>query len=209
MLEQADGLHVTDEWLCDVAGAHRTTVARWRAEQRVPRAIALLVRVMHHGELELIHAAWRDYRLDRRDGTLWTPAAWPARPSDVDAIQYRLAQVRALELELARLREPMQLPLLAERPRRQHDDEKAEHRGRPPNSDRERDIGRRRLAELRDDAARVVDGDDLSFDADRLEQTGCGVSSVVDRERRRDRGFSDDAQAARSRLELGALRQRC
>lgn len=101
MLEHADGLHVTDEWLRDVAGAHRTTVGRWRAGQRLPRAVALLIRVMHHGELELVHDAWRGYRLERRTGTLWTPADWPCRPADIAAIQYRTAQVRALEHELA------------------------------------------------------------------------------------------------------------
>jgi hypothetical protein len=112
MLEHADGLHVTDEWLRDVAGAHRTTVARWRSEQRLPRAVALLVDVMHHGELERIHGAWAGYRIDRRDGTLWTPEGWPCRPGDVVAIRYRAAQVDALERELARLREtPLQLPL--------------------------------------------------------------------------------------------------
>lgn len=95
------GIHVPDEWLRDVADAHRTTVARWRETQRLPRAVSLLVRVMHHGELDLVHDAWKGFRLDRRDGTLWTPEDWPCRPTDVLAIKYRAAQLRELEQELA------------------------------------------------------------------------------------------------------------
>lgn len=182
------GIHVPDDWLSDVAGAHRTTVARWRAAQRLPRAVSLLVRVMHHGELELVHDAWRGYRLDRRDGTLWTPAGWPCRPADIAAIQYRTAQVRALELELAK------------RASRGRDDEKAEHRDRAPRGDRERPVGRGRLAELGDHAPGSIDGDDVRFDAQELEQAWSGVSSIVDRRRRRDRRFDDDAEPARVSL---------
>jgi hypothetical protein len=102
MLLEHHGIHVPDDWLRDVAGVHRITVARWRAAQRLPRAVSLLIRVMHHGELELVHPAWRDHRLDRRDGTLWTPESWPCRPEDLAAIKYRIAQVRELERALAR-----------------------------------------------------------------------------------------------------------
>ena len=101
MLVEHRGIYVPDAWLCDVAGAHRTTIARWRAAQRLPRAVSLLARVMHDGELELVHDAWSGFRLDRRDGTLWTPGNWPCRPGDVLAIQYRAAQLPELELELA------------------------------------------------------------------------------------------------------------
>jgi len=150
------GIHVHDDWLRDVAGAHRTTVARWRAEQRLPRAVSLLIRVMHHGELELVHDAWRGYQLDRRDGTLWTPTGWPCRPTDLAAIQYRMAQVRALEHELARRR-------LADRPRGQHDEQKARHSSNGPNSSRGRVIGRRGLAELGHDVTGGVDRHDVRF----------------------------------------------
>jgi hypothetical protein len=193
MLLEHRGIHVTDDWLRDVAGAHRTTVARWRAAQRLPRAVSLLVAVMHHGELELVHDAWRGYRLDRRDGTLWTPTGWPCRPGDIAAIQYRLAQVRALELELARSR-------LTKRASRGRDDEKAEHGDRAPRGDGERPVGRRRLAELGDDAARLVDGQDVRFDPDPLEQPRLDVARIVDRRRRRDRRFDDDAQPSSSSL---------
>lgn len=100
MLLEHRGIHVSDEWLRTVAGAHRTTVARWREAQRLPRAVSLLVRVMHHGELHLVHEAWRGYRLDRRDGTLWTPDNWPCTPADIAAIRYRAQQIDALEREL-------------------------------------------------------------------------------------------------------------
>lgn len=95
------GIYVPDDWLRDVAGAHRTTVARWRTEQRLPRAVSLLIRVMHDGELGLVHDAWSGFKLDRRRGVMWTPEDWPCRPGDVLAIKYRMAQVRALERELA------------------------------------------------------------------------------------------------------------
>lgn len=105
-LEPHAGLYVPDDWLADVAGAHRTTIARWRSSQRLPRAVSLLTRVMHDGELELVHDAWTGFRLDRRSGTLWTPEGWPCAPGDVLAIRYRQAHVRALELELERRRAP-------------------------------------------------------------------------------------------------------
>ena len=95
------GIYVPDEFLREIAGAHRTTIARWRAEQRLPRPVSLLVRVVHHGELELVHDTWRGFRLDHRTGTLWTPEGWACTPGDVLAIKYRVAQVRALERELA------------------------------------------------------------------------------------------------------------
>jgi hypothetical protein len=107
MLTEHHGIYVPDDWLVDVGGVHRTTVARWRRAQRLPRAVALLLSVMHDGELELVDERWRGFRLDRRSGTLWTPEGWPCTPGDVLAIRYRQAQVRALERELERLREPV------------------------------------------------------------------------------------------------------
>lgn len=101
MMLEHHGIHVPDEWLRDVAGAHRTTVARWHAEQRLPRAVSLLVRVMHHGELELVHDVWKGFRLDRRSGRLWTPEDYPITPGDVLAIKYRAAQLRELERRLS------------------------------------------------------------------------------------------------------------
>ncbi len=103
-LEPHAGIHVPDDWLVDVAGVHRTTVARWRARQELPRAMSLLVRVMHHGELELVDERWAGFRLDNRRGMLWTPEGFPCAPGDLLAIRYRQAHVRALELELERRR---------------------------------------------------------------------------------------------------------
>jgi hypothetical protein len=152
------GIHVPDEWLTDVAGAHRTTVARWRAAQRLPRAVSLLVRVMHHGELELVHDAWKGFRLERRTGVLWTPDNWPCGPGDVLAIKYRIAQLRALELELARQR-------LAQSSRRGRHDHEPEHRERAPDHHGDRQIGRSRFAELGHDGAVVRDSDHVGFHA--------------------------------------------
>jgi hypothetical protein len=197
MLLEHRGIYVTDDWLRDVAGAHRTTVARWRTSQRLPQSVSLLVRVMHDGELELVHNAWRGYRLDRRDGTLWTPTGWPCRPGDIAAIQYRMAHVRALEQEL-----------LAQRSSGRGDHQEAEHRDRGPRGHSERPIGRGRLAELGDDGAVVGHRDDVRFDSEDLEQPRRGVSSIVDRDGRCDRRFRDDAHAALPRLELGAARGR-
>src|SRR5262245_5185868 len=101
MLIEHRGIFVTDDWLRDVAGVHRTTVKRWRQAQRLPKPMSLLVRIAHHGELELVHPAWKGFRLDARTGALWTPEDWPCAPGDLLAIKYRAAQVRALERELA------------------------------------------------------------------------------------------------------------
>jgi len=107
------GLYVPDAWLSDVAGVHRTTIARWRRAQAVPRAVSLLIRVMHDGELGLVHEAWTDFKLDRRCGSLWTPESYPCRAADLLSIRYRTDQLRALEHELAIARAARQLPLWA------------------------------------------------------------------------------------------------
>jgi hypothetical protein len=97
---QHPGIYVPDAWLREVAGVHRTTIARWRDRQELPLAVSLLIRVMYYGELELVHEAWKDFRLDPRAGVLYTPEAWPCRPGDLLAIKYRAAQLRELEHEL-------------------------------------------------------------------------------------------------------------
>lgn len=94
-------MFATDEWIAARTGAHRTTIARWRATRSFPAALVQLAELELHGRVELVHAAWTGFRLDSRDGTLWTPGNWPCRPGDILAIQYRQAQVRALERELA------------------------------------------------------------------------------------------------------------
>ncbi|HZF29682.1 MAG TPA: hypothetical protein VE907_11215 [Gammaproteobacteria bacterium] len=98
------GIFASADWLAEISGAHRTTVERWQRTQRLPRAVALLIRIMLEGELELVHPDWAGFRLDRRDGTLWTPEAWPARPADVTGIKHRMAQIGELERELGRAR---------------------------------------------------------------------------------------------------------
>lgn len=98
MLEQR-GIYISTADLCELTGAHRTTVERWKREQRLPRAVSSLVQIAHDGQLELVHDAWRGFRLDRRSGVLWTPDDWPCRPGDIMAIRYRMAQLRALEAE--------------------------------------------------------------------------------------------------------------
>jgi hypothetical protein len=100
MLTEHRGIYVPDDFLRDVAGVHRTTVARWRAEQRLPQPVSLLVRVMHDGDVSLVHGDWSGFRLDRRSGTLWTPEDWPCTPGDILAIKYRAAQLAALQREL-------------------------------------------------------------------------------------------------------------
>jgi hypothetical protein len=190
------GIHVPDDWLRDVAGAHRTTVARWRAEQKLPRAVSLLVRVMHHGELELVHDAWKGFRLDRRTGTLWTPDNWPCEPGDVLAIKYRVAQVRALELALTQSSS------------REHDNREPDRGRGAPERHGERPIGRSRLAELGDDGPVVRHRDDMRFDPKPFEDARGNVASIVDRERRRDARFHDDAQPARRSLGAGAVSER-
>lgn len=114
-LEQQHGIHASDDWLAGKTGAHRTTVARWRRTQRLPRSVALLIRLMRFGELELVHPDWRGWTLDPRSGTLYTPAGEPLKPQDLLAIHYRRAQVDTLERELAELRTVKRAPNLAHR----------------------------------------------------------------------------------------------
>lgn len=103
-LVEQHGIYASTEWLAELAGVHRTTAERWKRSQRLPKPISTLMRVMLDGELELVHSDWSGWRLDRRTGVLYTPDGWPCRPSDILAIRYRLAQVRALERELAAAR---------------------------------------------------------------------------------------------------------
>jgi hypothetical protein len=100
-LEPHTGIYAPDEWLCEVAGVHRTTVARWRARKALPLAVMLLLRVMYYGELELVNESWKGFRLDPRSGVLWTPENWPCTPGDLLAIKYRAAQVQELERRLS------------------------------------------------------------------------------------------------------------
>ncbi len=108
-------MFATDDWIHARTGAHRTTIARWRASRQYPPALTRLAELELEGYLERIHAAWTGFRLDRRDGTLWTPENWPCRPGDILSIKYRLAHVRALEHELLEARRPATEPGLLQR----------------------------------------------------------------------------------------------
>ena len=105
-------MFATDEWIAARTGAHRTTIARWRESRAFPSALVQLAELELYGRVELIHAAWAGFRLDARDGTLWTPENWPCRPGDVLAIKYRLAHVQELERRLARSVTPDHRPRL-------------------------------------------------------------------------------------------------
>jgi hypothetical protein len=100
-LEPQQGIYATTEWLADVSGAHRTTVERWKRSQQLPRPVALLLRIMQYGELELVHPVWHQWRVDRRTGELWMPAGrWSFTPGTLLAVPYRMQQIDALEREL-------------------------------------------------------------------------------------------------------------
>lgn len=105
-LSEQHGIFATTDRLTEIAGVHRTTAERWKRAQRIPRSVQLLLRLMLEGELELLHPAWTGWRLDVRSGEIYTPDGWPCRPSDILGIRYRVSQIHALELELARLRHP-------------------------------------------------------------------------------------------------------
>lgn len=224
---------MTDDWLRDVAGAHRTTVARWRAAQRLPKAVSLLVRIMHHGELELVHDAWQGFRLDERTGTLWTPEGWPCSPGDILAIRYRIEQLLELERELAsqildrhdaapvrlpadhvepddeqhaeKEQLPVAIPHGLEAPDR--DDQKShDERGQERERSNHERFGGRRVAGGRDRLAVALD-DHRRFDAQRVENPR-PAAAAVDRDRGAEIGFELRRDRPTRRVRAGELEQR-
>lgn len=70
---QARGVSVEDAArICQV---HRTTAARWRDSERVPRACAELMRIHFCGALPpAAGAGWRGWRFGYQDGLLYAPS---------------------------------------------------------------------------------------------------------------------------------------
>lgn len=92
-------LHVSDDWLIERAGVHRSTVARWRASGKYPPAIRRLA-ALERGELELLCCHWSGWRLDTCEGVLVSPEGERYTPGVIRALALRSQQVRALEQRL-------------------------------------------------------------------------------------------------------------
>lgn len=93
-------MHVTDEWLRERAGVHRSTVARWRLSKRFPPAIARLAELELNGRLELIHDHWQGWRIDPRSGELIAPGGFTYKPGELLALPIRYQLQHELEREL-------------------------------------------------------------------------------------------------------------
>lgn len=90
-------MHVTDDWLLERTGVHRSTVARWRSSGKYPPAVRRLAAIEHHGELELVCCHWQGWRLDAREGVLVSPEGERYTPGVIRALALRSQQLRALQ----------------------------------------------------------------------------------------------------------------
>lgn len=95
-------MFVTDDWLIERAGVHRSTVARWRARRAYPPAIERLAELEVHGRLELIHDAWAGFTIDRRTGELVTPGGERYRAGELLALPIRAQLLHELERQVRR-----------------------------------------------------------------------------------------------------------
>lgn len=92
-------MHVTDDWLLERTGVHRSTVARWRATGKYPAAVRRLA-ALERGELELLCFHWAGWRLDVREGVLVSPEGERYTPGVIRALALRSQQVGALQRQL-------------------------------------------------------------------------------------------------------------
>jgi hypothetical protein len=95
-------MFVTDAWIIERAGVHRSTVARWRAARSFPPALKRLAELEIEGRLELIHEAWEGFTLDARTGELVSPGGERYRAGEILAIPIRHQLVRELAKRPAR-----------------------------------------------------------------------------------------------------------
>jgi hypothetical protein len=99
---------ITAENLVQLTGCHASTARRWKRLLRVPAWLERLVQLFIDGHLGELHGAWRGWHLVR--GELITPEGRGLTPGQLYALPYLREQVRALELELQRLRAAMTQP---------------------------------------------------------------------------------------------------
>ncbi len=103
-------MFVTDEWLRDRAGVHRSTVARWRAAGRFPAPIERLAQIELEGRLELVHGAWDGWKLNARTGELVAPGGMTYTPAELLAVPIRFQLMRELERRVTAAATPAARP---------------------------------------------------------------------------------------------------
>ena len=86
--------------ICELTGAHRTTVARWITSKRFPVAVARLLDLIYNGNLAVIHADWNGFRVNPRTGELDTPLKRSSTAGEILAIPYRYQLIANLQAEL-------------------------------------------------------------------------------------------------------------
>jgi transcriptional regulator with XRE-family HTH domain len=95
-------MHVTDDWIKERAGVHRSTIARWRNARRFPPALARLAELELAGRVELIHEAWTGFAIDPRSGELVMPGGERYRVGELLALPIRAQLLHELERRLRR-----------------------------------------------------------------------------------------------------------
>ena len=94
--------------LCRELGVHRTTVARWLRERKLPKTVEALLDITHNGNLGRIHSKWNGWKIDPKGGDLMRPDRSFSRPMAVSAgeimsTQYRFQQLSVLKSANAEL----------------------------------------------------------------------------------------------------------
>lgn len=97
---------MNDDWLQKVTGAHRTTIARWRALGSLPPELVRLAKLELVGEIGLINDAWLGWRIDAKTGQLISPGeTFAYTPGEICALNLRLQQLAELDRDNSRLRQ--------------------------------------------------------------------------------------------------------
>lgn len=99
--------HGLPAWrLAEACQVSLDTARRWKRQGRLPPPADRLADLVIGGELGALADPWRGFVL--RQKIIWTPEGFSVTPGQVCAIPYRLAQIAALQQQLA---EPQQWPL--------------------------------------------------------------------------------------------------
>jgi hypothetical protein len=75
------------------------TARRWKRTGRCPAPAARLLELVIRGELGVLNPAWLGFKLIRDH--LVTPAGFEVAPGEISSLPYKVALIRALELELS------------------------------------------------------------------------------------------------------------
>ena len=95
--------------LCKQLGVHRTTVQRWLRRKTIPKAMYVLLDLLHNGSLARIHRAWAGWKLCPRDGVLIPPnGSRPFAPGHLFAMQLNYQRIAAMKTQIRELRDQVQ-----------------------------------------------------------------------------------------------------